>query len=133
MSRMTGLAAVLFALTALPAMPAAAEMSAEAQKLRSACTSGSGTACIHLGVLHRYGLGVPQDPRQALTLFVEACERGYALACAFTGDMAYLGAGVAASPEHGEVLMRRACATKNEWACETLYRHGLAQRPSPQS
>lgn len=133
MSRMAGLAAALFALTVLPAAPATAEMSAEAQNLQAACDSGSGTACIHLGVLHRYGLGAPQDPRQALTLFVDACERGYALACAFTGDMAYLGAGVSASPEHGEVLMRRACAQKNEWACETLYRHGLVPRPSSQS
>ena len=129
--RMISSLAASFALAVLSA-PAGAQMSAEAQKLSAQCDGGKETACIHLGIMQRHGIGAPQDTRGALTRYVEACEKGLDLACAFTGDMAFLGAGVARSPEHGEILMRRACAQENEWACETLRRHGLIPR-GPQS
>ncbi len=105
--------------------PAAGATSDEARNLGAQCESGKSTSCIHLGIMHRHGIGAPADQRKAIELFVAACEQGYSLACAFTGDMAFIGAGVARNPEHGEILMRRACGGRNEWACETLLRRGL--------
>lgn len=100
-------------------------MSDEARKLAAQCDAGKSTSCIHLGIMHRHGIGAPLDERKAIEFFVAACEQGFTLACAFTGDMAFVGAGVARNAEHGEVLMRGACGRRNEWACETLRRRGL--------
>jgi TPR repeat protein len=113
------------------ASPALAQ-SEEAARLHEACVGGKQTACIHLGILHRHGMGAPVDDREAVSLYVSACEQGYALACGFVGDMAYLGAGVRQNVDHGQILMRGACKRGNEWSCETLRRHGLIRR-RPQS
>lgn len=129
MTPSTILSAALLAASAaaLPASEAEPPV-ADALALTGECAAGDMTACIHLGVLHRRGVGAVQDARRALSLFIGACEQGYPLACAMVGDMTYLGEGVRANAAQGETLMRAACIRKNEWACETLRRHGLLKR-----
>lgn len=106
---------------------------ANADELAGDCGEGSTISCIHLGVLHRHGIGAQKNSRRALTYFLEACEKGYALACGMVGDMTYRGEGVRANVAQGETLMRAACVRRNEWSCESLRLHGILRRGRTQS
>ncbi len=102
--------------------------------LRSAADAGLPDAAYALGVLHRFGDGVPRDEARAARLIRSAAEAGLPAAQIEYGLMLFNGIGVDEDPAEAARFIRRAAIAGNRVAqnrLARLYSRGLGVPADP--
>ncbi|MEA3042049.1 MAG: uncharacterized protein QOC65_1538 [Sphingomonadales bacterium] len=90
-------------------------------RLERLADGGNAEASYHLGMLYNNGIGVPQDPRRAFTLFHAAAEGGdplgaYKLGCYYAGQFG----SVAVAPDDAQALRWKLVAARAGYALAQL-------------
>ena len=98
------------------------ERYSEAKALyEQACSSGSGAACMNIGVLYEDGNGVAKDYLRAASFYSRACNQGDADGCNLLGFMYETGVfGLAKDYSQALGLYSKACNAGNPNGCEGL-------------
>jgi TPR repeat protein len=94
----------------------------EVTKLRKQCDRGNKEACVKLGGMYRFGIGVKQDFKKAMDLFRKACAGEYAVGCSMLGVMYENGAGLSRDNQKALEYYGKACNFKSEMGCNNYAR-----------
>jgi hypothetical protein len=95
------------------------------------CNNGVGALCFLLGSLYQYGLGVPKDLPQAVTLFRQSCDYAFPRGCGRLGSNYFRGEGVAVDHPKARENFEQACRGGHAPSCyniASMYRRGLGGR-----
>ena len=79
----------------------------------------------NLGIMYRYGLGVPQNDTEALKLFLKAADQEDASAFLFLGHMYLEGRGCKCDPEKALYCFLKSARMGHPQAIELFARYGL--------
>jgi TPR repeat protein len=85
-----------------------------------ACMGGGWEACKDLGIMYRYGQGIPEDDNKAAGLFAKACDAGNALGCTNLGALYANGKGVDKDDTRAAAFYNRACDAGDAMGCSNL-------------
>jgi TPR repeat protein len=123
---------VAWALTA--AIPLALAASPDILKLQADCAGGTASACGKLGGLYLAAVGVPFDPKKAVSLSEKGCDGGDQQSCTTLGALLLSGTGVSADPVRAAGLFEAACTSGSGEACHYLgglYLLGMGVKTNP--
>jgi serine/threonine protein kinase len=85
-----------------------------------ACSGGGWEACKDLGIMYRYGQGMPEDDTKAADLFAKACDAGNALGCTNLGSLYANGKGVNKDDTRAAAYYKKACDASDAMGCSNL-------------
>jgi hypothetical protein len=77
--------------------------------LESSCEAGHSESCELLGLIYRYGIGVPRDPARGLPLLAKACDTGDSRACGQLGETFAFGQGAGVDNTRAIGYFEHAC------------------------
>lgn len=85
--------------------------------LETACADNSGEACTSLGSIYEGGLGVPRDPRRAITLYRSGCAAAHPPGCARQATLEAQGAPGSRAVTRAFATLERLCGENVADAC----------------
>jgi hypothetical protein len=103
-----------------------------AADFQRACDGGRGDSCFILGTLFSSGLGVPQDPQLAFTMFNKSCSDGWWRGCGRLGLSYLTGQGTPVDSAKAVENFEKGCQGGNAASCfqvARLYEQGIGGAP----